>query len=309
MKRSAPSNPPAVAPSRLRPDAAHARLALREARAMLEPLALWAIRNGVAYPAFAELLKAVFVQAARAELGRAGAAVTQSALSLLSGVHRKDVRTLAAGEAPRRAQPRPSVPSQVYTHWLSDRRWRDRRGRPRALPRTGESGSFEALCRTVSNDVHPRAVLDELLRLGQVALDDDLVIPLVESFVPAEDIEQLTAIFAANAADHLAAAVSNLTGHAPPFLEQSVYADGLRDESVAALHAEARAAWDRSFEAVVRKARERVEHDRKSDGRQRVRFGVYFYSEAAPTDDAATTDDAAAAPAARRGRPKRKSAT
>ena len=287
MKRKAPANPKAAPTLRVQPDEAHARLALREATGILEPLAVWAIRNGVAYPAFAEMLKTVFLEAARAELSHAGAAVTQSALSLLSGVHRKDVRTLSAGETPRRAQPRPSVPSQVYTHWLADKRWRDRRGRPRPIPRTGESGSFEALCRSLSNDVHPRAVLDELLRLGQVSLKGDLVIPLVKSFVPTNDIEELTAIFAANVADHISAAVSNLTAQKPRFLEQSVYADGLRPESVEELHAEGRAAWARAFQILVTKARERVEHDRGTDGNERVRFGVYFYCESAPTENAA----------------------
>jgi len=299
MKRKAPANPRSAPASRLQPDEAHARLALREAQGILEPIALWAIRNGVSYPVFAEMLKSVFLRAARAELGRAGAVVTQSALSLLSGVHRKDVRTLSAGETPRRAQLRPSVPSQVYTHWLADKRWRDRRGNPRPLPRTGETGSFEALCRTLSNDVHPRAVLDELLRLGHVTLEGDLVVPLVKSFVPATDIEELTGLFAANVADHISAAVSNLTAEHPRFLEQSIYADGLRPESVDALHAEARAAWARAFQAVVTKARERVEQDRESDGNERVRYGVYFYSESAPTEGAAPT------PAARRRRAKR----
>jgi hypothetical protein len=303
MKRSAPANPKTAPVSRLQPDEAHARLALREARTILEPLALWAIRNGVAYTAFAEMLKAVFVHAARAELDRTSGAITQSAISLLSGVHRKDVRTLSAGETPRRAQPRPSVPSQVYTHWLADKRWRDRRGKPRPLPRTGEAGSFEALCRSLSNDVHPRAVLDELLRLGLVALQGERVVPVVRSFVPAADIEELTQLFAANAADHLAAAVSNLTAENAAFLEQSIFADGLRPESVEALHSEARAAWARSFQAVVTKARQRVEEDRHSDGEQRVRFGVYFYSESAAIESKARLVEGP------RGRPKRKSST
>jgi hypothetical protein len=152
------------------------------------------------------------------------------------------------------------------------------------LPRAGARRSFETLCRELSNDVHPRAVLDELLRLGHVALEGDRVVPLVTAFVPAPRIDEMTAIFAANAADHLAAAVSNLTANAPPFLEQSVYADGLTRDSVDALHAEARAAWARVFESMVGQARERVARDRESDGVERVRFGVYFFSEPVPGD-------------------------
>ena len=55
---------------------------------------VWLLRNGVSYPAFAEVLKSVFVAAAERELERTATAPTQSALSLLSGVHRKDVRQM-----------------------------------------------------------------------------------------------------------------------------------------------------------------------------------------------------------------------
>ena len=36
---------------------------------------------------------------------------------------------------------------------------------PRALPRVGPAPSFESLAQEVTRDVHPRALLEELLRL------------------------------------------------------------------------------------------------------------------------------------------------
>ena len=36
----------------------------------MRPLALWLLRHGVPYPEFAELLKSVFLEAARSELAR-----------------------------------------------------------------------------------------------------------------------------------------------------------------------------------------------------------------------------------------------
>jgi hypothetical protein len=267
----------------VQPSPEHADLALREAPLMMAPFVRWLMRHGVTYAAFAESLKAVFVDVARGELEEGGGKPTQSALSLLSGVHRKDVRELEAAPAAAAPRRRPPLSSQVLTRWLADPRYRGRDGRPRALPRAGRQRSFESLCRELSNDVHPRAVLDELLRLGHVDLDGERVVLRADSFIPAPRLDEMTALFSGNVADHIAAAVSNLTTDQPRFLEQSIYADGLAPESIDQLQLAARAAWARAFETVVGLARERVDHDAASDGDRRMRYGVYFFSEADPS--------------------------
>lgn len=300
MKRARPENRSAAAPRRLQPTPEHAELALREAAALMAPVALWLLRHGVSYPAFAELLKSVFVEAARSELQRADTKPTQSALSLLSGVHRKDVRDLGAAMATTRPHRRPTLSSQVFTRWLHDSRYRSKDGKPRALPRIGAGRSFETLCRELSNDVHPRSVLDELLRLGQVGLDGERVVVLADTFVPSPRLDEMTALFSANAADHIAAAVSNLTTDLPRFLEQSIYADGLTQESIDLLHAAARQAWSQAFETVVGRARDRVDRDKTSDGELRMRFGSYFFSEPVPPASPGPSHRRAKASASRR---------
>lgn len=284
MKRASPASQPRPAQTVVQPSAEHAELALREAAVLMAPLALWLLRHGVAFPAFADALKPVFVAAARAELARNAAEPTQSALSMLSGVHRKDVREIAAAGQQAPPPARPSLAAQVFTRWLADRRYRTRDGEPRPLARTGDGRSFESLCRELSQDVHPRTVLDELLRLGLVRLDGETVVATARSFVPSPQLAEMSALFAANVSDHIAAAVSNLTLSAPKLLEQSVYADGLTPASIDLLQATARKAWASAFDAMVSQARERVDQDKGSDGGQRMRFGVYFFSEPAPAN-------------------------
>jgi hypothetical protein len=316
MKRSAPQNPNVRTgySAQVTPSADNVALALREVKVLMAPIATWLLRHGAAYPAFAEAMKSVFLEAARTELegpdGSAKAAATQSALSVLSGLHRKDVRALSElklGEAQSNQRQmtapvgnagkqisRVSLPSQVFTRWLTDKRYRAADGAPRALLRSAPEGkrhlSFEGLCRELSNDVHPRAVLDELLRLGQVALDEDKVMVLASAFIPTAELDLMNALFSANAADHVAAAVSNITTDAPKFLEQSIFADGLTAESVELLHTTARLAWASAFDSMVTQARERVEQDSDLHDRglapMRMRFGVYFFNEAVPSINA-----------------------
>lgn len=290
----------------------HAALALREATVLMAPVVRWLLRNGVSYGSFADLLKTVFVDAARAELASQGTQPSFSALSVLSGVHRKDVRALEAASQTHARQvgaPRGvPVASQVFTRWMTNRRYRTRDGKPKSLPRAGEGISFEGLAREISRDVHPRTVLDELLRLGLVRLDAEVVVPISVSFTPSRKLDDLTALFAANAADHIAAAVHNLTVEAPPKLEQSVFADGLSAESVDHLMTLARAAWRTAFETMVQEATNRVEADAGLDDadQHRMRFGVYYYSE--PQAQAAPphtkSQEKAAAPRARQSRRK-----
>lgn len=278
--------PSAASSVRQRPDAAP--LALEAVRVLMAPIVRWLLRHGVHYGAFAEVLKGVFLDEARRELARSGQPqASHSALSLLSGLHRKDVRTLLDAHTPRDLRPGVPVASQVFTRWLGDPLLRDAHGALLPLPRSGAMPSFDALARSVSNDVHPRTVLDELVRLALVRVEDDRVLPVQAAFVPSEDLTALTSLFAANAADHLSAAVRNLTEDGPRQLEQAVFADGLSAESAAVLAACAREAWKDAFDRFVATARPRLDLDNAADlpaaARHRVRFGAYFHAETEST--------------------------
>ena len=270
------------------PSEEHAQLGLREARGLMLPLVRWLLRHGVSYTAFADMLKGVFVEVAREEIVAGGTRPTHSALSVLSGVHRKDVRLLADA-LPHAGAPRHiPIASQLFTRWLTDVAYCTAGGKPRTLPRVGAEPSFETLARQLSSDVHPRTLLEELLRLGLVKLDGDDVVPQSAAFVPAAGLAEMTALFAANAGDHIAAAVHNLTEGGPKFLEQSVFANGLSETSTQLLAQTAREAWAQSFEKLAGHAKERLQVDANGAENFRIRYGVYFYSEpVAPLANAA----------------------
>lgn len=297
-----------------------AHLVLNSALRVLKPLVRLLLRHGVSYPALAAALKPVFLEAAREELAGRRMAVTDSALTLLSGVHRRDVRRLSSGPAsslspasppghgpddrsgsatedvrgdaaPAAAVAQPlSLAAEVAGRWLTDPAWLDALGAPRALPRSGPA-SFDTLVDQVSRDVRPRAVLDEMLRLGVVRVQDAQVELAEEGFVPRAAFREMASLFQANLHDHLAAGVANLDGDAN-FLEQAVFVDELTAESVHALHVAARAAWQDAMRDVLRVARERFDHDAAHAQAalrvHRARFGVYFFSEPDAATDAAT---------------------
>lgn len=245
----------------------------------LRPVARLLLQNGVSYGAFATALKRVFLDAAQAELKARGMAHTDSAITLLSGVHRRDVRTLLRApqaEPPQRAPL--SMASEVALRWMSARPWLGDDGEPRVLPR-GEADGFDALVAGVSTDVRPRAVLDELVRLGVAEETEAGVALLKSSFAPTAGFEEMSWLFADNLHDHLLAASRNLQGQSN-FLEQSVHVDAISDVSAAELQRLAVAQWKQAFIAYMALAQARFDADAASPDpearRRRARFGVYF---------------------------------
>ena len=293
-------------------------LTLRTVLRVLRPLVRMLVREGVTYPALAAALKPLFVDAAQAELERQGMRQTASATSLLSGVHRKDLRELAAAPAERgkggkggkgskrggaEVGARLHLVGEVVARWRSARVWQTQ-GRPRVLPRSGGARSFDALVASVSKDVRARAVLDEMLRLGVIEDTAEGLVLHGDGLVPRHGFDAMSEELALNLHDHAAAAVANV-GEGRNFLDQAVYVDEVTDASVAELRAKAVQAWRAAFTTVMTCAQERFDTDARDASpaarSQRLRFGVYCYH--APMDKAIanTSSDADVPPARRRG--------
>jgi hypothetical protein len=255
---------------------------LQSVAAVLRPAVRLLLRSGTDYPRLATALKSLFIEEAAAELRRTGQAGTDSAISLLSGVHRKDVRNWRLTGGPAGAARPVTLGSRVFARWVSDPAYTAPDGGPRPLPRTGPAPSFEALVRAVTHDVHPFTVLQELIRLrvASVEIDDggEIVVPARAEFVPPAGSREALELLAGNLADHGNAAVANVLG-AGPTLEQSVCATGITTASAERLHALARTLWLRMRGEMIEEASRLYEADRaRPDARARVRFGSYFWA-------------------------------
>lgn len=255
---------------------------LPEALAIAQPLVAWLIRSGVGYAEFVAALKPVFLAQAQEELLQQGEKVTDSAVSLRSGLHRKDVRAFRATAAASMAQVKadgttwgkPSASNQVATRWLGDAQYPDR------LPLTGEGPTFDALARATSKDVHPRAVLQDMVRLGVAVEEDGHVHLLRHAFVPDAKHQEARQLMAGSVADHLQAGVHNLSKQSQrKFLEQSVFADGLSEESMQKLNLLANELWDQVLQRMVEAATPLCEQDAEHPQPHRFRLGLFSFGE------------------------------
>ena len=246
---------------------------------LLAPLAALCLARGVRFAAVEERLKQAFVDAARG--GDATAAKRDvSRVSAATGLTRREV-TRISNELPAAAAVRRSPATQIFTRWLGLKRYHDARGRPRPLPRQGKAPSFESLAQSVTQDVHPRTLLEELCRLGlaEVNAKTDTVRLVRDAFVPHDDRTRMLEFLGANVGDHLAAAVANVRAETPLHLEQAVFADELSAESTEALRALVIARWKELLTALVPRIQALIVADAKA-GRvadRRVRVGLYSY--------------------------------
>ena len=259
---------------------------VRAIRRTLRPLVRLMLAGGVTYPLVAELLKGVFVEVADREFRLGDKAPTDSRVSLVSGVHRKDVRRLRSGDrALDEVVPDTvSFGGKLVTTWLTNERFLDEEGRPRPLAKTraaGEPPCFEDLVAGRSTDIRPRVVLDEWLRLGIVHLDQqDRLVLDTDAFVPPAGLDEKLFFFAHNLHDHAAAATDNLLGHHAPQLERSLIYDGLTEDGIAVIDKRARQLGNRMLQELNRLASEREEAEATSTApRRRFTCGLYFYSE------------------------------
>lgn len=275
--------------------ATQADLFMRVLRGVLRPLVRALITKGVTAPALYRLLKRVYVEVAESDFTLDGKRPTDSRITLLTGVHRRDVHAFrtAPGAEDEGARRKVTVIASVLGRWLADAAFNDATGHPKALPRTGPDTSFEALVASVSRDLRPRTVLDELVRQGLVEHDptSDTLALRTDAFVGPEDLDQKVHFFAENVGDHIAAATDNLLADKPPFMERAVFYNNLTSASVDELETLARTLGGDALIDVNKQAHAHQQADAGAeDAIERFRFGVFFYREA--EDNTAAGDHA-----------------
>ncbi|QID17413.1 hypothetical protein G3580_06990 [Nitrogeniibacter mangrovi] len=268
------------------PTATPSAALVRALRRVLRPLVRLMLARGITFPLVAEMLKGVFVEVADREFRLEGRLQSDSRISLLTGVHRKDVKRLRlpTGETSRALPDKVSFGAQLISVWTSVEPFCDGNRRPLPLPRLASHGaerSFESLVAHQSTDIRARVVLDEWLRLGMVTLNaQDEVVLESQAFVPGDGGDEQLAYFGHNVHDHLAAAVHNVTGAGAPFFERSVHYDRLSGQSVERIAGRLKEdgmALLLDFNALAMQCEQ--DDAARPDNDRRMTIGLYFFSE------------------------------
>ncbi|MCB6181992.1 DUF6502 family protein [Leeia sp. TBRC 13508] len=267
---------------------------LRAAAWALRPLVKLLLHRGVMYPEFAEQLKAVFVDVAAKEFPIPGKRDTDSRISVLTGIYRRDVKRIRqelandqetdVSIADVKATEEMSLSARVVGLWTGLPEFTDQYGMPKPIARLASKGgqiSFEALVKRVNRDTHARTLLDEWVRVGAASIDEHNDVHLhIDAFLSGKSLDEKAFYLQHNAHDHLAALTHNLTGQTPVMLERCVIYRGLSEPSIQILAALARTKGMQVLHQVNQRAIELKEVDvGKMDANYRFNFGTYFYHE------------------------------
>ena len=253
-------------------------------RWLMRPIIRLLIARGVQLPAVSAALKQVYVDVATNDFKIGDKPLTDSRVSVLTGVHRRDVRSIRKDGTPSSQPPLMSLSATVIGRWLGDPAYTGNTKQPRPLHRLADDGSpsFEELSQHVSKDIHPRTVLDDLMNQDLVTWDEktDLVRLRTKAFVPVAGGEDSMRFFEMNLHDHLAAAVSNLLADEQQrrFLERAVFYNELTPASIDQIEGEARKLGEQVLKDLNSTAFQLQKKDEGTRGAtERFRFGVFFF--------------------------------
>lgn len=255
------------------------------AASILRPLVKRLLALGVPFGRLEARLRELFVEVAERELALPGRRQTDSRISLLTGINRKEVRRIRAADEGAAGPTSFSMnhATSLISRWITDPQTLDRSGRPRVLLyRARRGASFTSLARKITGDLAPRVLLDELIRSGAVevregdalVLKSDAYVPRVESSeklqILGEDPAELVETILRNTFDEISA----------PLFQRKVYYDNLGSDAAARIRAELRREGERF---LLRVNRLLAKHDRdrnpKAAGGDRYYAGIgaYFF--------------------------------
>jgi hypothetical protein len=232
---------------------------------ILRPLARLAIRKGWLFPIVENRLRHAYIDAADT-LGDGG--TTDSKISIMTGLQRRDIARLRRETAPRQNQRQPLA--EIIALW-----WDDPAYDPTGLPVQGDGASFTSLARRVRQDVHPRTFLDVLIEGGAIKESGDMLILTTRSYQPLAGSDDQLAYLADNVGDHLETAVSNVVEQAENY-DMGVHYNGLSEGAIAQLDAHFRTRMKQTLQELDTMART---FPAAEDGPHRFRAGGYFYDD------------------------------
>lgn len=253
---------------------------------VMRPLIRLMLARGITYVIFTDWLKRVYVETALQDFRLSNKVTNDSRISVVTGVHRKDVRRLRETLIINKSMVIPAnvnLGSKLVSAWLTNPMFMlNNTSKP--IPRLKKHGgdvSFEALAELITKDVRSRALLDELERIGAVTIDEDDMVSLVtDAFIPSKGDVEKTFYLGLGVGDHTSAAVNNVLGMHPTFFDRVLHYDQLPDSLIQKIEALSREHSSHLLQLINKETESLNKATQHSqENKKRFSLGIYFYHE------------------------------
>jgi len=144
---------------------------------LLRPLIRILLRHGVTYAELSEVVKTVYVSIAAHEFRVPGKKMSKARIAIVTGLTRKEVQRISEIDNKEKAGLKTNLSriGRVLSGWHTDPDFTGPYGMPLELRYDSDIAAdvtFVRLVQRYSGDMTPRAMLDELLRVGAVVETD-----------------------------------------------------------------------------------------------------------------------------------------
>ena len=145
---------------------------------LLRPLIRILLRHGITYAELSAVVKTVYVSIAANEFRVPGKKMSKARIAIVTGLTRKEVQRISENSSKEKLTPRTNLSriGRVLSGWHTDPDFTGPYGMPLELRYDSDLASdatFSKLVQRYSGDMTPRAMLDELLRVGAVVETDE----------------------------------------------------------------------------------------------------------------------------------------
>lgn len=260
---------------------------MHDMNCLMRPVVRWAVAHGVGHAVVSRWIKPLFLQEAQASLRSRVSSLSDSALALAAGLHRADIHQLQSQLDDEMASEDTAIPvtHQILARWALA-------GLPATIPfKSGSLSDPTVAPQTFADLVHrtPKAasqsfsaslILQDMQRQGLVKEAFGQVTQTPFSVSHPARRRQAIAHLSQAGHDLISAGLHNMqASESAQLLEQSLEVDGLFPGSVDELHKQATELWAQMLQTLLPQATALCEQDEALGGQQRLRLGIYFYTE------------------------------
>lgn len=207
-----------------------ANLTIDLLRFILRPVARFCLRHTLHLQDLIEAVKAVLVEEAQRLTEQKGEKVNVSRLSVLTGMHRRDVMRIFR-DAKVNTQPQ-GLLNRIIGQWQYDKRYCGGPGKPRALSCDGEGSEFHSLVRSLSTDINPGTVAFELEQLALARRHGAKISLKRRVFMPLGRAKEGFAILEADLNDLALAVEENVLANRVVHLHGRTAFDNIRSDAL-----------------------------------------------------------------------------